>query len=134
MNAAFIRIGLSACDIGVSYFLPRMVGSSVAAEFMLTGRFISAERAHQLGLASCVVAPEQVEAEARGFVKDMLHATPLGLRLTKEALNHAVDAGGLEAAIAMEDRNQILASSDGDFAEGVRAFLEKREPDYTRRG
>ncbi len=133
MNAAFIRIGLSACDIGVSYFLPRMVGSSVAAEFMLTGRFISADRAYQLGLASCVVAPEQVETEARGFVKDMLHATPLGLRLTKEALNHAIDANGLEAAIAMEDRNQILASSDGDFAEGVRAFLEKREPDYSRR-
>jgi enoyl-CoA hydratase/carnithine racemase len=132
MNAAFIRIGLSACDIGVSYFLPRMVGSSVAAEFMLTGRFISADRAYQLGLASCVVAPDQVEAEARGFVKDMLHATPLGLRLTKEALNHAIDANGLEATIAMEDRNQILASSDGDFAEGVRAFLEKREPDYSK--
>lgn len=132
MNAAFIRIGLSACDIGVSYFLPRMVGSSVAAEFMLTGRFISADRACQLGLASCVVAPDQVEAEARGFVKDMLHATPLGLRLTKEALNHAIDANGLEATIAMEDRNQILASSDGDFAEGVRAFLEKREPDYSK--
>jgi enoyl-CoA hydratase len=133
MNAAFIRIGLSACDVGVSYFLPRMVGSSVAAEYMLTGRFIDAERAYQLGLVSRVVARDQLEAEAQGFVDDMLHATPLGLRLTKEALNHAIDAGGLEAAIAMEDRNQILASSDGDFAEGVRAFLEKRRPQYERR-
>ena len=133
MNAAFIRIGLSACDIGVSYFLPRMVGSSVAAEYMLTGRFIDAERAYQLGLVSRIVAPEQLEAEARGFVDDMLHATPLGLRLTKEALNHAIDAQGLEAAIAMEDRNQILASSDGDFAEGVSAFLEKRRPVYPPR-
>lgn len=134
MNAAFIRIGLSACDIGVSYFLPRMVGSSVAAEFMLTGRFITAERGRELGLISCIVEPDRIEAEATGFVKDMLHATPLGLRLTKEALNHAIDANGLEATIAMEDRNQILASSDGDFAEGVRAFLEKREPDYSRKG
>ncbi len=133
MNAAFIRIGLSANDIGVSYFLPRMVGSSVAAEYMLTGRFIDAERAYQLGLVSRVVEPDAIAAEAAGFVKDMLHATPLGLRLTKEALNHAIDAGGLEATIAMEDRNQILASSDGDFAEGVRAFLEKREPDYSKR-
>jgi enoyl-CoA hydratase len=133
MNAAFIRIGLSACDIGVSYFLPRMVGSSVAAEYMLTGRFIDAERAYQLGLVSRVVAPEAMEAEARGFVDDMLHATPLGLRLTKEALNHAVDAQGLEAAIAMEDRNQILCSADGDFPEGVRAFLEKRRPNYVTR-
>ena len=133
MNAAFIRIGLSACDIGVSYFLPRMVGSSVAAEYMLTGRFMDAERAYQLGLVSRVVAPEAVEAEAQGLVADMLHATPLGLRLTKEALNHAIDAQGLEAAIAMEDRNQILASLDGDFGEGVAAFLEKRPPRYQRR-
>ncbi|WP_293904251.1 enoyl-CoA hydratase/isomerase family protein [Phenylobacterium sp.] len=134
MNAAFIRIGLSACDIGVSYFLPRMVGSSVAAEYMLTGRFITAERAYQLGLVSRVIEREQMEAEARGFVDDMLHATPLGLRLTKEALNHAIDAQGLEATIAMEDRNQILASSDGDFQEGVQAFLEKRKPNYAKRG
>lgn len=133
MNAAFIRIGLSACDIGVSYFLPRMVGSSVAAEYMLTGRFIDAKRAYELGLVSRVVEQDQLVAEAQGFVDDMLHATPLGLRLTKEALNHAIDAQGLEAAIAMEDRNQILASSDGDFGEGVRAFLEKRKPQYTRR-
>jgi enoyl-CoA hydratase len=133
MNAAFIRIGLSACDIGVSYFLPRMVGSSVAAEFMLTGRFIDAERAYQLGLVSKIVPKEQLQAEAQGFVTDMLHATPLGLRLTKEALNHAIDAQGLEAAIAMEDRNQILASQDGDFAEGVQAFLEKRAPNYAKR-
>lgn len=133
MNAAFIRIGLSACDIGVSYFLPRMVGSSVAAEYMLTGRFIDAERAYQLGLVSRVVAPDAIQAEAQSFVADMLHATPLGLRLTKEALNHAIDAQGLEAAIAMEDRNQILCSLDGDFAEGVRAFLEKRAPVYEQR-
>jgi len=133
MNAAFIRIGLSACDIGVSYFLPRMVGSSVAAEYMLTGRFIDAQRAYQLGLASRVVAPEALDGEARAFAQDMLHATPLGLRLTKEALNHAIDAQGLEATIAMEDRNQILCAQDGDFAEGVRAFLEKRTPNYAPR-
>ncbi|MFZ5671125.1 MAG: enoyl-CoA hydratase-related protein [Pseudomonadota bacterium] len=133
MNAAFIRIGLSACDIGVSYFLPRMVGASVAAEYMLTGRFIEAERARELGLLNAVVDASALEAEARTFVRDMLAATPLGLRLTKECLNHAIDAQGLEAAIAMEDRNQILCSRDGHFAEGVRAFLEKRQPDYSAR-
>ena len=132
MNAAFIRIGLSACDIGVSYFLPRMVGASVAAEYMLTGRFIDAKRGYELGLINRVVEKDQLEAEAQSFADDMLHATPLGLRLTKECLNHAIDAQGLEAAIAMEDRNQILASSDGDFAEGVAAFLEKRKPAYAK--
>ena len=130
MNAAFIRIGLSACDIGVSYFLPRMVGSSVAAEYMLTGSFIDAERAYQLGLVSKIVAQENLDDEGRAMVKDMLHATPLGLRLTKEALNHAIDAQSLEAAIAMEDRNQILCAQGEDFREGISAFLEKREPNY----
>jgi len=134
MNAAFIRIGLSACDIGVSYFLPRMVGSSVAAELMLTGRFIGAERAASLGLVSTVVGPAELEAEGEKLVAEMLLTTPLGLRLTKECLNHSIDAGGLEAAIAMEDRNQILAAQGEDFGEGVRAFLEKRPPAYGRGG
>lgn len=130
MNAAFIRIGLSACDIGVSYFLPRMVGASVAAELMLTGRFIAAERAVALGLVSRIVPSGALEAEGRALAGEMLDATPLGLRLTKEALNHAIDAPGLEAAIAMEDRNQILCAQGGDFAEGVAAFLGKRKPRY----
>jgi enoyl-CoA hydratase len=130
MNAAFIRIGLSACDIGVSYFLPRMVGSSVAAELMLTGRFIHAERALSLGLVSAVVPDEAMRPEAQKLVDEMLLTTPLGLRLTKECLNHSIDAQGLEAAIAMEDRNQILCAQSEDFGEGVRAFLEKRPPQY----
>jgi enoyl-CoA hydratase/carnithine racemase len=130
MNAAFIRVGLSACDIGVSYFLPRMVGSSVAAEYLLTGRFMEAVRAHELGLVSAVVAREQLEAEGRALLADMLNATPLGLRLTKDVLNHSIDVGSLETVIAIEDRNQVLASRDGNFAEGVNAFLEKRAPNY----
>jgi len=130
MNAAFIRIGLSACDIGVSYFLPRMVGSSVAAELMLTGRFLQADRALSLGVVSAVVPPERLEVEGEALVAEMLLTTPLGLRLTKECLNHSIDAGGLEAAIAMEDRNQILCAQGEDFREGVAAFLEKRPPVY----
>jgi len=131
MNAAFIRIGLSSCDMGVSYFLPRMVGMSLASEYMLTGRFISAQRAMEIGLANRVVSLSDMRKEADGFVEDMLHATPLGLRLTKDGLNLAIDAGGLEAAMAIEDRNQILAANDPNFAEGVAAFFEKRKPNYT---
>jgi enoyl-CoA hydratase/carnithine racemase len=130
MNAAFIRIGLSACDIGVSYFLPRMVGASVAAEYLLTGRFMEAERARELGLFSCVVSEETLDDEGRGLARDMLRATPLGLRLTKEALGHAIDAASLEAVVAMEDRNQVLCARDANFAEGIASFLQKREPIY----
>lgn len=131
MNAAFIRIGLSACDMGVSYFLPRMIGMSLASEYMLTGRFITAERAMQIGLANRVVPHTELRREAEAFAEDMLHATPLGLRLTKDGLNQAVDAGGLEAAMAIEDRNQILTSTDPNFAEGIAAFFEKRKPNYS---
>jgi enoyl-CoA hydratase/carnithine racemase len=133
MNAAFIRIGLSACDIGVSYFLPRLVGVSVASELMLTGRFINAERALRVGLVSEVVPDDQMESAAHSYIDDMLTTSPLGLRMTKECLNMSVDAGSLEAAVAMEDRNQILCAQTGDFNEGVRAFLEKRRPAYQDR-
>ncbi|MBI3677409.1 MAG: enoyl-CoA hydratase/isomerase family protein [Proteobacteria bacterium] len=131
MNAAFIRIGLSACDIGVSYFLPRLVGVSVASELMLTGRFINADRAQRVGLVSEVVPDAKLTQAVRPYLDEMLRTTPLGLRLTKECLNMSVDAGSLEAAIAMEDRNQILCSQTSDFREGISAFLEKRTPHYT---
>lgn len=130
MNAAFIKLGLSGCDIGVSYFLPRMLGSSVAAELLMTGRFLHAPRAEALGLVSKLAPAEKLDDEARDLLADLLRTTPLGLRLTKEAFNHAIDAQGLEAAIAMEDRNQILCAQGEDFQEGVRAFLEKRDPVY----
>jgi enoyl-CoA hydratase len=130
MNAAFIRIGLSACDVGVSYLLPRLVGSSVAAELILTGRFIQAERARELGLVSTVVPDDQLEAEARGLVKDLLATTPLGLRLSKECLNASLDMNSMDAVVAMEDRNQILCAQSRDFREGISSFLEKRDPVY----
>jgi enoyl-CoA hydratase len=133
MNAAFIRIGLSACDVGVSYFLPRMVGASVASELMLTGRFIDAARAERTGLVSRVVPDEALEAEARTLAEEMLATSPLGLRLTKECLGHSIDAGSLEQAVAMEDRNQALCVQSPDVREGMLAFLQKRKPAYTDR-
>ncbi|MEI9995536.1 MAG: enoyl-CoA hydratase/isomerase family protein [Rhizomicrobium sp.] len=131
MNAAFIRIGLSACDIGVSYFLPRLVGTSVASELMLTGRFIHADRALRTGLVSEVVPDADLAKAAESYLEEMLTTAPLGLRLTKECLNMSIDAPGLEAAIAMEDRNQILCAQTNDVREGMTAFLEKRKPNYT---
>ncbi|MFN8642028.1 MAG: enoyl-CoA hydratase-related protein [Candidatus Binatia bacterium] len=130
MNAAFIRLGLSACDVGVSYFLPRMVGASVAAELLLTGNFIDAARAERLGLVSRVVPDGELEAAAQSLADDMLRNSPLGLRLTKECLNASLDAGSLEQVIALEDRTQILCVRTADFREGVTAFLQKRTPAY----
>jgi enoyl-CoA hydratase/carnithine racemase len=133
MNAAFIKVGLTGCDIGVSYFLNRMVGTSVAAELILTGRFIDATRAAGLGLVSRVDTLPQLHEEARALANDMLATSPLGLRLTKDALNHAIDAPSLEAVIALEDRQQVLCTQTPEFAEAVRAFLEKRPPNYVQK-
>lgn len=130
MNAAFIRLGLSACDVGVSYFLPRLVGASVASELLLTGNFIDAARAERTGLVSRVVPDDELDAAARQMAADMLRNSPLGLRLTKECLAHALDAGSLDAVVAMEDRNQILAAQSADFREGVAAFIQKRDPAF----
>jgi enoyl-CoA hydratase/carnithine racemase len=131
MNSAFIRLGLSSCDMGVSYFLPRLVGASVAAELMMTGRFIHAPRALAVGLVSEIVPDDGLEAAAASYIDEMLLASPMGLRLTKEGLAIAIDAPSLEAAMAIENRNQVLCARSKDFAEGMRAFLEKRPPVYT---
>ncbi|NJN51041.1 MAG: enoyl-CoA hydratase/isomerase family protein [Gammaproteobacteria bacterium] len=133
MNAAFIRIGLTACDVGVSYFLPRLVGSALASELLLTGRFIDAERAREVGLVSRVVPSEGLDDAGREIAAEIISNSPVGVRLTKECLNMSIDAGSLEAVIAMEDRQQILVAQTGDMREGVSAFLSKRSPDYRDR-
>src|ERR1700731_137278 len=133
MNCAFIKLGVGGCDIGTSYFLPRLVGVSVASELILTGRFIGAERALAVGLVSEVVEEGGLDAAAAPYLDAMMTASPVGLRLSKECLNMSVDAGSIEAVIAMEDRNQVLCSRSEDFSEGIRAFMEKRKPVYIRR-
>jgi len=133
MNAAFIRIGFSACDIGVSYFLPRLVGASIAAELMLTGDFIHADRALAIGLVSRVVPDEELDQAALELVDNMLSTSPVGLTLTKECLRMAIDAPSLESAIAMEDRNQMLCAASPAVGEGIAAFLQKRSPVYASR-
>lgn len=130
MNAAFIKIGLTGADMGSSYFLPRLVGTSVASELLLTGRFIHAERALAVNLVSEVVPESELEAAGQRYIADMLRTSPMGLRLTKEAVNMSVDAGSLDAALAMEDRHQALLMMTDDSVEAVMSFLEKREPDF----
>ncbi len=133
MNVAMVRIGLTGCDVGISYFLPRAVGTSVAAELMMTGRFIDAERALRVGLVSDVVAEDSLEPTGRSLAEEMLRTSPLGLRLTKEGFNLALAAGSLETAVALEDRGQILCASAGYFEEGIAAFRAKRAPSYPDR-
>lgn len=133
MNAAYIKIGLGGCDMGSSYFLPRLVGASVASEFLLTGNFIAADRAKACGLISDIVEPEALLDTGLALAEDMLATAPMGLRLTKDALNRNIDAPGFEAALAIEDRQQVMLAQTADSTEAARAFLEKRPPDYKDR-
>lgn len=133
MNAAYIKIGLGGCDMGSSYFLPRLVGASLAAELLLTGNFIHAERALASGLVSQVVETDALLDAGMALAQDMLMTSPMGLRLTKDALNRNIDAPGFEAALAIEDRQQVLLGQTEDFREATRAFTEKRAPEYKDR-
>lgn len=129
-NAAYIRIGLGGADVGSSYLLPRLVGMSVASELLLTGNFINAERALAVNLVSAVVTSDELLDAAQPYIESMLATSPLGLRLTKDALNISVDAPSMEAAQAIEDRQQLLLGQTQDHAEAVQAFHEKRPPQY----
>lgn len=126
MNAAFIKVGLSGCDVGMSYLLPRAVGTSVAAEMLLTGSFMDATRAHALGLVSAIVPAAELEAAGARMVDSLLQADALGLALTKQGLQVGIDAPCLESAIANEDRQQSLLSGTAAFQERMRAFLRRK--------
>ncbi len=132
-NAAYIRIGLGGCDMASSYFLPRLVGASLAAEMILTGRFIDAGRALRAGLVSEIVAPDELLGRGLVLADEMLATSPYGLRLSKQALNLNIDAQSLDAAMAIEDRQQVILSATEDHREALAAFLEKRAPEYRER-
>jgi enoyl-CoA hydratase/carnithine racemase len=116
--AAFINIGLGGADMACSYFLPRLIGAGRAYEFMLTGDFISADEAMLLGLGSRLVDSDNLLDEVRNFARTLNGKNPMGLRLTKEAINMNIDAGGLEQALNIEDRNQALLVTRGMPADG----------------
>lgn len=130
MNGAFIRIGLGGGDVGASYLLPRLIGASAAAELLLTGRDLDADRALRLNLVSEVVPEAELEIAAGRYLEPMLATAPIALGLTKEVLNANLDASSFEAALMLEDRNQVVLSRTVDFREGVDAFREKRRPVY----
>ncbi len=132
-NAAYIRIGLGGCDMASSYFLPRLVGASLASEMILTGRFIDAERALSAGLVSEIVAEDELLDRGLALAEEMLATSPWGLRLSKQALNLNIDAQSLDAAMAIEDRQQVILSATEDHKEALAAFLDKRPPAYRER-
>jgi enoyl-CoA hydratase/carnithine racemase len=129
-NVAFVRLGISGCDIGVSWLLPRLIGASRAWELMLTGRIIDAGEADRIGLVLRVVPDEEL-LDAALETADLIAAnSPWGIRMTKEVMWSQLEVGSLKAGIDLENRTQVLSSMTGDMQEAVSAFLEKRAPSF----
>jgi enoyl-CoA hydratase len=132
-SAAFIKIGVSGCDIGTSWLLPRLIGAGAAHEMMLTGRLVEAEEAARRGLVLEVVPDETLQARALDEAALVLANAPLAVRMTKETMWASLEIAGLSAAIALENHTQLLCLSSSDQHEAVRAFLEKRPPRWVER-
>lgn len=107
-SAAYIKIGLGGADMASSYFLPRLIGSGRANEFLLTGNWMSADDAMNLGFGSRKVPKDEMMTSATELAETMMSRNPMGIHMTKEAINANIDVSGMEAALQMEDRNQMM--------------------------
>jgi enoyl-CoA hydratase len=130
LHAAFIKRGLSACDIGSSWLLPRIVGFARASEILLTGRNIDADEALQIGLISSIHEPEDLLEAAIEKAELIVSNSPMGVWMTKEVLWSNLEIPSFRAGIDLENRTQILCALTKDHREGVMSFLEKRPAEY----
>jgi enoyl-CoA hydratase/carnithine racemase len=120
-----ILIGLSGAEMGMSYHLPRIVGTSVAADWMLTGRTVTAEEAFDRGLVSELVDDDRLVDRALGLAGQIAANSPLGVQMTKRALQVNTDAPDLVAALEVENRNQVIAAATQE-SEAARAKWSSR--------
>jgi enoyl-CoA hydratase len=128
-NAAFVRIGLSACDIGTSWLLPRIVGVARAQELMLTGRIIDSTEAYRIGLVVEVHDDQDLLAAAYAKAELVIRNSPMGVMMTKEGMWSALEVS-MQAAIDIENRQQIMLSQTKDHREAISAFVERRSPQF----
>lgn len=133
MAVGYIRAGFSACDMGLSWMLPRIVGAGRAQELMLTGRRFTPEEACRFGLIAEVVAADALMDRALEAAEQIMVNAPLSVELTKEGLWKALEIPSFEAAVEFENRQQIITAQTEDRAEATASFLEKRPPQYRRR-
>ena len=132
-SAAFVRLGVSGCDLGLSYLLPRIVGPTSGFEMMLTGRYVDASEACERGLALRVAEQGTVVEAGIDLAESIRANSPFGVWMTKETMWAGLEASNLQGAIEMENRTQTLASQTADAREAIQAFLEKRGPKFANR-
>jgi enoyl-CoA hydratase len=110
--------------------LVRAVGKTKAMDVILTGRTLTAAEAEQAGLVARVVAREMCVPEAQAVARKIAERAPIAQRMAKEAVDRAADMG-LGDGLAFERRSFYLAFASQDAHEGMTAFLERREPQWS---
>lgn len=130
---AAVRIGLSGGESGLSYLLPRMIGASRAFDILLTGRPIEADEAERLGLVRSLSEPDALLADAIAYARAVLANSPYSVAQTKKLMWENLDASSYQAALAAENRTQILGTMTEDYGEATAAFVGKRPPSYRGR-
>ena len=129
-GSVFIKVGISSCDVGVSYFLPRIVGAGRARELMLTGRIFDATEAERIGLVTHLVDDAELMDAAAGVGREISAHSEFGVLFTKTGLNTNLDAPSLRHAIELENRTQVLGTFTDNMVEAANAFQEGRTPDW----
>jgi enoyl-CoA hydratase len=132
-GTAFVRLGLSGCDIGVSWMLPRLIGASRAWELMLTGRVFDSAEADKLGLISRVVEPDRLMDEAYSIAEQIKANSPMGIWMTKEVMWSNLEISSLQAGIDLENRTQILTSGTEDSRAAMASFLKREQVEWQNR-
>jgi enoyl-CoA hydratase/carnithine racemase len=132
-STSFIRIGVSGCDIGTSWMLPRLVGAARAHELMLTSRRFDAAEALRIGLVTDVVEPDALADAVAAMADSLLAAPPLSLSLTKQGMWLALEVPSFDAMVEVENRQQVLASATADASEAMASYLAQRPADYHNR-
>ena len=130
---ASINIGLTGADVGGSYFLPRLIGMSRAAEILYSGKIVDGIEAEKIGLVLKIVKKENLLKVAIEKAEELLKKSPLGLRMTKQAINLSLDSPSLENILQYENSSIVLTFSSKDVNEASAAFFEKRDPKFPLR-
>jgi enoyl-CoA hydratase len=132
-GTAFVRLGISGCDIGVSWLLPRLIGASRAWELMLTGRVFDAEEADRLGLVSNITSDDDLLPRCLAVAEEIKSNSPFGVWMTKETMWSNLEISSLRAGIDIENRTQILAAGTEDSREAMDSFLGHRQVQWKNR-
>jgi enoyl-CoA hydratase/carnithine racemase len=130
---SFIRIGVTGCDVGTSWLLPRLVGAARAHELMLTSRRFDAAEALRIGLVTDVTAPEELTRRVDDTIDALLQAPPLSLSLTKQGMWLALEIPSFDAMVEVENRQQVLTSATEDAREAMASYVERRHAEYRNR-